>query len=189
MHPCGIYLFCGHQKTRFILYISLEVWASRLKVLRLRKSTWAVEGIPVLGGLAYCDPGSSALGSRGFPVWQTATLKMLVLYTMHGLWEQMALPTTSYICTGRDVHTINSSWEIKLLASKMWLLHCSVGNTVYWSDFFTKALVKCLMACPKAVFGVCSPSYIGLKCPLQSENRKCLLMAVIPQKDHELIFN
>lgn len=107
-----------------------------------------IEGISVPVSLALCACLSSALGSTGL---LGATVKnVLALHTMYRLREQMALPTMSSVYIGRDVSTINSSWEIKLLASKMWLLHCSVGNMLYWSDFFTKASVKCLTACPRA---------------------------------------
>lgn len=91
---------------------------------------------------------SSALGNTGL---LGATLRyVLALHTMYGLREQIAWPAVSSVCIGRDVSPMNSSWAIKPLASKMWLLHCSVGNTLYWSGFSTKELVKCLMTCLKA---------------------------------------
>lgn len=91
---------------------------------------------------------SSALGTTGF---LGAMLRaVLALHTIYRLRDQIAWPTVSSVCIGRDVSPMNSSWAIKPLVSKMWLLHCSVGNTLYWSGFSTKELVKCLMTCLKA---------------------------------------
>lgn len=90
---------------------------------------WTVEGISVPESLALCAHVSSALGSAGL---LGATLRdVLALHIMYGLREQMALPTMSSVHISKDASAINSSWEIKLLARKMWLLRCSVGNIFY----------------------------------------------------------
>lgn len=88
-----------------------------------------VEGISVTEGLALCGHVSTLLGSTGL---LGATLRdVLAMHTMSGLRDQIASPTMSSVCTSRAVSAINSSWEIKPLESKMWLLHCSLGNTLY----------------------------------------------------------
>lgn len=88
-----------------------------------------IEGFSVLESLALCAHVSSALGSAGF---LGAMLRdVFDLYMMYRLREQVPLPTMSSVCIGKYVSTMNSSWEIKPLASKMWLLHCCVGNTLY----------------------------------------------------------
>lgn len=138
--PPLIYLFIY-----FSYNVCVHPWANLEWTVSGEKKTWS------FGPLKVCLCLWSWLRSSLPWEAQAAMLRVAsVLHTMHGLREQVALPTMSSVCIGRDVSTINSSWEIKLLVSKMLLLRCSVDNTLYWSDFFTKALVKCLMACLKA---------------------------------------